>query len=256
MTPETKQLDQDGFVVLPDLMPEGLLSALRNRIDQLFAAEGDAAGSEFKQEPGCRRLANLMDKGEIFQTMVAMPDILGLVRHVLGPVIKLSSLNARQVLPHGMGMQPFHADMGAIADAQGFWVCNTVWMLDNFTAENGAIRVIPGSHRWGRLPQQSLADPLADDPRQTLVTGRSGSVVVMNAHLWHAGTTNRTDRTRTAIHAFYCRRDKPQQQYQKSLVRAAVQNGLTPELRCLLAMDDPLNDRLCTGVSVRSGFLE
>ena len=253
---QVKRLNDDGFVVLNDFMPDVLLVALRNRVNQLFDQEGDAAGSEFKQETGCRRLANLVDKGAIFQSVIAMPDILECVRLVLGSEIKLSSLNARQVVPDGAGMQPFHADMGAVADEKGFWVCNTVWMLDDFTPENGAIRAIPGSHRWGKLPQDVLADPTADDPRQVLVTGRAGSVVIMNAHLWHAGTANHTDKTRTAVHAFYCRYDKPQQQYQKSLVRAAVQNGLTPELRCLLALDDPLNDRLSADVCVRSGFLK
>ncbi len=251
-----KQLDEDGFVVLNGFMSRGLLAGARDRVNRLFAEEGEAAGSEFKQEPGCRRLANLVDKGKIFQTIIAMPEILDCIRLVLGSEFKLSSVNARQVLANGMGMQPLHADMGAIADEKGFWVCNTVWMLDDFTPDNGAIRVIPGSHRWGMLPQDVLADPMADDPRQVLVTGRAGSVVVMNAHVWHAGTANRTDNTRTALHAFYCRRDKPQQQFQKSLVRASVQEGLTPALRYLLALDDPLNDPLSAGVAVRSGFLK
>ena len=46
------------------------------------------------------------------------------------------------------------------------------------------------------------------------------------------------------MHAFYCRRDKPQQQYQKRLLRPEVQAALSPELRDLLALDDPLNDEL------------
>ena len=49
--------------------------------------------------------------------------------------------------------------------------------------------------------------------------------MVMNAHLWHGGTANRTAAPRLAMHAFYCRRDKPQQQYQKQLLRPEVQAG-------------------------------
>src|SRR5437870_1337827 len=80
--------------------------------------------------------------------------------------------------------------------------------------------------RLRQLPQQALADPLADHPRQVLVAGTAGTVVVLNAHLWHAGTANRTSCPRTALHAFYCRRDKPQQQYQKKLLRPGVQQTL------------------------------
>jgi ectoine hydroxylase-related dioxygenase (phytanoyl-CoA dioxygenase family) len=78
----------------------------------------------------------------------------------------------------------------------------------------------------------------------------------MNAHLWHGGTANRTSAPRLAMHAFYCRRDKPQQQYQKRMVRPEVQATLDADLRNLLALDDPLNDELSSSVTVRSGFLK
>jgi hypothetical protein len=253
---ERRQLDEDGFLVLPDFIGADLLARLRERVEQLFAAEGEAAGREFKPEPGCRRLANLADKGEVFREVILLQRLLGYVRHVLGPEIKLSSLHARSVDPHGAGAQPLHADMSAIADEKGNWVCNTVWMLDDFTADNGALRLVPGSHTWRRLPQEALADPRADHPAQVLVTGQAGAVVVVNAHAWHAGTANRTSRTRTALHAFYCRRDRPQQQYQKRLLRPEVQQALSPALRELLALDDPLNDQLSADGAARSGFLK
>jgi ectoine hydroxylase-related dioxygenase (phytanoyl-CoA dioxygenase family) len=78
----------------------------------------------------------------------------------------------------------------------------------------------------------------------------------MNAHLWHGGTANRTAAPRLAMHAFYCRGDKPQQQYQKSLLRAETQAGLTADARAILALDDPLNDDMSANVTVRSGFMK
>jgi ectoine hydroxylase-related dioxygenase (phytanoyl-CoA dioxygenase family) len=252
---DRRALDEDGYLVLAGFLSGELLARLRRRVEELFAEEGEAAGSEFKHEPGCRRLANLVDKGDVFREVIACPPVLECVRHVLGPVMKLSSLNARSVLPGG-GAQPLHADMAAVADASGYWVCNTVWMLDDYTPDNGALRLLPGSHRRGALPQEVLADPLADQPGQSLVTGRAGTVVVLNAHAWHAGTANRTGRPRTSLHAFYCRRDKPQQQYQKRLLRQEVQRSLSPELRELLALDDALNDKLSREVATRSGFLK
>jgi ectoine hydroxylase-related dioxygenase (phytanoyl-CoA dioxygenase family) len=252
---ECRALDEEGYLLLPDFLPVELLARLRQRVDELFAEEGAAAGSEFKQEPGCRRLANLVDKGEVFHAVVGHPQALAYVRQVLGPEIKLSSLNARAADPGG-GVQPLHADMAAIADARGYWVCNTVWLLDDYTPDNGALRLVPGSHRWGKLPQEALADPRADHPGQVLVTGRAGSVVVLNAHVWHAGTANRAQRPRVSLHAFYCRRDRPQQQYQKRLLRPEVQQSLSSALRYLLALDDPDNDRLSAEVAVRSGFLK
>jgi ectoine hydroxylase-related dioxygenase (phytanoyl-CoA dioxygenase family) len=174
---------------------------------------------------------------------------------VLGSDLKLSSLTARSADPGG-GSQPLHADMVALPDARGSWVCNTVRMLDANTPDNGALRLVPGSHRRGQLPRQALADPLADHREQVLVTGRAGTVVVLNAHAWHAGTANRTGRPRAALHAFYCRRERPRQQYQKRLLRPEVQRSLSPELRELLALDNPVNDQVSATAAVRSGFLK
>lgn len=252
---ERRQLTEDGYLVLPDFMGAGVLSGLRARVAELLEEEGDRAGSEFKQEPGCRRLANLVDKGEIFRQIIVQPRLLDYLAVVLGPRFKLSSLNARSVNPHWPEAQPLHADMAAIADDRGYWVCNTVWMLDDFTTENGAIRAIPGSHRLGKLPQDVLTDLQAPQPQEVLVTGKAGTVVVMNAHMWHGGTANRTAATRTAVHAFYARWDKPQQQYQK-LLRSEVQRQLSPQLREMLALDDPLNDQISAEVAVRSGFMK
>lgn len=253
---EMQRLDEDGYLILEDFMDAGLLIRLRGRIEELFRSEGELAGQEFKLEPGCRRLANLVDKGDVFREVIVLPRLLEYVHHVLGPSIKLSSLHARSVNPHGFGGQPLHADMSAVADERGPWVCNTLWMLDDFTPDNGAPRVVPGSHRLRRLPAEVLADPRADHPDQVSVAGRAGTVVILNAHTWHAGAANRTDRSRTALHAFYCRRDKPQQQYQKRLLRPQVQASLSVELRDLLALDDPMNDRLSAEVAVRSGVLK
>jgi ectoine hydroxylase-related dioxygenase (phytanoyl-CoA dioxygenase family) len=252
---EERQLDETGCVLLEHAIDADLLGELRTRILEQFRTEGDRAGQEFRTEEHAHRLANLVDKGEVFQRAIALPRMLECVRHVLGPDIKLSSLNARSADPHSDQGQPLHVDMAAIPDERGYWVCNAVWMLDDFTPENGATRMIPGSHTWRTRPQDVLEDPMAPHPQEVLLTGKAGSIAVMNAHLWHGGTANRTSQPRLALHAFYCRRDKPQQQYQKQLLSAAVQASLAPELRYLLALDDPLNDALSAHVEVRSGFL-
>jgi hypothetical protein len=253
---EKRQLDEQGFVILEGVMPGEFLEALRARIEELFQQEGENAGSEFRQEPHARRLANLVDKGEAFQKVAAYPEVLERVAYVLKPRFKLSSLNARSTDPHSPEAQPLHCDAGSIPDEKGYCVCNTIWLLDDFTPENGATRIVPGSHQWRKLPQEVLPDLAAPHPNEVLVTGPAGSVVVMNTHAWHGGTANRTNRSRRALHSFYCRYDQPQQQYQKRLLRPETQAQIAGELRELLALDDPLNDELCARSTGMSGFMK
>lgn len=253
---EFRQLDEAGFVRLAGLIEPWELDAYRARVEELFQTEGGRAGAEFRLEEGARRLANVVDKGALFAACIATEPVLEGVAHVLGPEFKLSSLNVRSANPHNGIAQPLHADMGAVADERGYWVCNTVWLLDDFTPDNGALRVVPGSHKWGKLPQEVVADPAAPYPGEELVTGSAGDVFVMNAHVWHGGTANRTSNHRRAMHAFYCRRDKPQQQYQKRLLRPETQASLTERQRWVLALDDPLNDAVSANVTQVSGFLK
>lgn len=99
-------------------------------------------------------------------------------------------------------------------------------------------------------------DPELNHPDQKIILAKAGSLIVVNAHLWHAGTENRTRFPRRALHAYYCRRDQPQQQFQQRLLSRERQATANDTLRYLLALDDkPLKDEILQSNSV-SGFLE
>ena len=170
-----RELADLGFTALEDYMGPTLLSEMRARVDELLAQEGAAAGSEFKTEENARRLANLVDKGEVFREAISRPEMLDLVESVLGDGFKLSSLNMRSANPHSASVQPFHVDMGLLPDAKGYAVCNCVWMLDDFTLENGALRVVPGSHNWHQKPQEEMADPYAAASSGVAGDGQGGN---------------------------------------------------------------------------------
>ena len=73
---ERQHLDEQGYVVLHGVIDAGLLDGLRTRIHELFQEEGDRAGHEFRTEEHARRLANLVDKGDVFRRAIALrlPD--------------------------------------------------------------------------------------------------------------------------------------------------------------------------------------
>ena len=245
---DARQLDEQGWLVLPAVMDAAWLTDLRETSQRLLEFEGTKAGAEFRQEPGSDRLANLVDKGACFERLVSHPLLLQAVERVLGPDWKLSSLNYRAAEPFSDSAQPLHCDMGLLPDAQGYCVFNSIWMLDDFTPDNGPTRAVPGSHRSGALPP-------ASHPQEKIILGRAGDVILMNAHCWHGGTANRTAHARRSLHGFFVRGDQPQQQYQKRLLRPETIATLSPELRRILALDDPRNDELSATGSGKSGFL-
>jgi hypothetical protein len=83
-TAEARQLDAQGYTILHGCMSPELRRRLWERVEELFALEGDQAGAEFKQEPGCRRLANLIDKGECFARSSLLPGCLPACMRCLG----------------------------------------------------------------------------------------------------------------------------------------------------------------------------
>ena len=256
VTPEVlDHLDRDGYAVLYNFMSADRLNAIRLAIQKIIETQGDKAGTEFKQEPQTTRLANLVNCGELFEQIVTDADVLHCIRHVLGSDFKLSSLNYRSSHPHSDWTQPLHCDAGLLPDEKGNSVCNVIWLLDDFTDKNGPTRFVPGTHLSGKLPENSMPDPAGAHPKEKWLIAPAGTVVIMNAHLWHGALANQSDYERRAIHSFYCRRDKPQQQYQKALIDPQVQTRFSPELRDLLALDDQENDRLCSEQTSMSGFL-
>src|ERR1700744_1093966 len=195
------QLDEQGYLPLPGLLDPEAVRAVVRRFDELVTAEGDQAGLEAHREAGTDRLANLVDKDPVFDLCWNNPRQLSAIAHVLGwQPEKVFSLNGRSALP-GRGHQNLHVDWAGPVAPGEYQITNSIWMLDDFTAENGATRVVPGSHRWGRVPKDALADPAAPHPDEVLVTGTAGTCVVFNSHLWHGGTLNRTGAPRQGIQA-------------------------------------------------------
>jgi ectoine hydroxylase-related dioxygenase (phytanoyl-CoA dioxygenase family) len=228
-------LDQYGYAVFPGVLSDEDLSAIRDRLAERLEIEGDQAGLEVHQEAGTNRLADLVNKGPMFRPCFTEPRVLASVFHVLGD-FKLSSLNFREALP-GQGLQALHADYGGPAPDSGFQVCNSVWLLDDFTADNGATRVVPGTHRADTVPRLAMPDPTAAHPDEVLLIAPAGTVVVFNSHLWHGGTVNHTDRPRRALHSYFARRERGQQTDQKKYLRPETRAGLSPAARFILDVD-------------------
>ncbi len=226
-------LDEKGYLPLHNILSPEQVAALRTRYDELVEEEGEDAGKEVHQEAGTNRLADLVNKGQMFEVCFTHPRVLAAIKHVLGTSFKLSSLNGRAALPN-QGLQGIHADWSTAVEPGDYYVCNSIWLLNDFSPENGATRVVPGSHKSRQHPRDVLTDPTAPVPNELIITEKAGTVVIFNAHTWHGGTLNRSKEPRYGLHGYYCRRDQTQQLVQKDYIRPETYNRLSQAARTIL----------------------
>ena len=230
---EKDQLDRDGFLPLANILSAQQIAQINQRTAELIALEGDDAGKEVHQEAGTIRLSDLVNKDSIFEICFTHPRVLAGISHVLRGDLKLSSLNYRAALP-GSGLQGLHADWSGAVQPEDYYVCNSIWLLDDFTESNGATRIVPGSQRSGKAPRDVMADPTQPHPDEVLLTAPAGTVVIFNSHTWHGGTLNTTDQPRRAMHSYFTRRDQKQQLDQKAYIRPETYQRLSPAARFIL----------------------
>ncbi|HJZ46324.1 MAG TPA: phytanoyl-CoA dioxygenase family protein [Roseiflexaceae bacterium] len=227
------RLDEDGFLPLYGILAPEQIAAISARLTALLDEEGEQAGTEVHQEAGTDRLSDLVNKDPIFEICFTHPRVLAGIAQVLKGDLKLSSLNSRAALP-GEGLQALHADWGGPVAPGDYYVCNSIWLLDDFTERNGATRVVPGTHRSGKAPRDEMPDPKATHPHEKKLLAPAGTVVIFNSHVWHGGTLNASAQPRRALHSYFCRRDQPQQLDQRRYIRPETYARLSEAARYIL----------------------
>jgi ectoine hydroxylase-related dioxygenase (phytanoyl-CoA dioxygenase family) len=148
-----------------------------------------------------RRTGGLVARSAACRALIEHPLVLGAVKGVLHQATSFH-LHLTQVIAIGPGepAQPVHRDQWAFdffPFPKGHEVqCNTIWALTDFTEENGATRVIPGSHRYDDKLQLSVADTVPAEME-------AGSILFYTGALYHGAGANRSTATRTGINLTY-----------------------------------------------------
>jgi ectoine hydroxylase-related dioxygenase (phytanoyl-CoA dioxygenase family) len=234
LTRARADLEEHGYCLVESLLDRGRVIALRERLEALAAAE-IAAGTDYVYEGGAnQRVWTLLNKGDCFVELALDPTGLELMEHLLGPDFLLSNIDANIAGPGGKPMF-LHADQSFVPPP---WppfplVANIMWMLTDFTPDNGATRVAPASHRSGEIP------PLTTSDEHTVpVCGPAGTAMVFDGRLWHQTGANITaGERRYGILAYYCRPFMRQQEnWFCSIDPAVLERGGQP-LRHLLGYD-------------------
>lgn len=227
LTPAEKEhLDQQGYVNFGKILTTSQARQMSARIDEIAAEEAGDAGKDFHTEQGATRLGTLINKDPCFDICFLHPKALAAVAYVIAGDFGLSSITSRAALP-GEGLQALHLDCDP-----GFRSANALWMIDDFTEENGPTRLVPGSHKLCKYPAEMI-DPVADHPDQIHLLGAAGSLVVINAHTWHGGTRNPSPIPRRLVSAFFSAKDHYQSIAHRHLSQAA-RSRLSPAAQTVI----------------------
>jgi ectoine hydroxylase-related dioxygenase (phytanoyl-CoA dioxygenase family) len=225
-TAEQEALDREGYVILRDIIDADWLSRLRAAFESGCQNDG---GATVVKESGTRHLNDLVNRDPVFEGALTNPRVLAGVFHILRDAFRVGQIGGRDPLP-GYGQQGLHADWTARTKGEPFRIVTTSWLLDDFTGENGATRVVPGTHQLLTQPPKSFADPASRHPDQRIIVAKAGSVLVFNGHLWHSGTANKSSSPRRVLQCSFVGRDE----FRFSRIKVDNPERLSPAARYLL----------------------
>ncbi|MEX2659492.1 MAG: phytanoyl-CoA dioxygenase family protein [Acidimicrobiales bacterium] len=216
-------MEADGYAVVEALLGLDEVAAIRADLADVLART--PTGRNDFEGFATQRVYALFAKTRAFDGPAIHPLVLGVVDRVLEHH-QLSAPVAIQIGP-GEQAQVLHRDdsIYPLTRPHPDVVVNTMWCFDDFTAANGATRLVPGSHHRDEEPDES----------ETIVAEMpAGSVVFYLGSLWHGGGANRTDRPRLGVILEYVSAWlRPQENHLLAVPREVVAT-LPPRLQELL----------------------
>ena len=210
------RIAEQGFTVVRGVLAPEQADAYAEDLSRIEADLGTRPATNEFEGTRTLRVYNLLRHGEMWQRIPVHPRVLPVVEGVLDAGCLISSLSSIRIMP-GETAQPIHSDDQVIPVllADPPVVCNTMWALTEFTEDNGATRLVPGSHAGDKPHFGKDYDSVAAEMHK-------GDVLVWHGRLWHGGGANTTDADRIGIAMNYCAGWVRQQETQ--------QLGLPPEL--------------------------
>jgi ectoine hydroxylase-related dioxygenase (phytanoyl-CoA dioxygenase family) len=190
---EIETLRREGYVVLEGLLSPAERAAIRDDAERLAEHTGANPFEGLKTQ----RVYNVLAKTRVIDALLTHPRILALLDQTLLPNYLLSQAQIINILP-GEADQRLHHDDEFYRLPRGWRDVHAAFIaaIDDFTSENGATQIVPGSHAWiDRRPTPADAVPCVM---------KAGSVIVFLGSLWHGGGANTTTRARLAVTGQYC----------------------------------------------------
>ena len=234
-------LREVGFHIIENVITDEEADEARQAVCRLVD-EDIANGYDHSYGDGkIRRVWAIVGKTPIFRWLIQHPTVVAVWKRMLGEDVIASTFTANIVGP-GAPAGGWHIDYPYWAMQapfpSGSLTGQTVWMLDDFTVENGATACIPGSHKTLRRPELGEAEVL----EMAVAAAPKGSIMFTNGAIWHQSRPNLTDTSRVGLLGMYNRSVVyPQEDMPRQLTDAELA-GESDILKQLLGRNIPFRD--------------
>lgn len=188
-----------GWVVVENAIDLEFADAIYDDLLRLERELVTVPADNFFEGRRTTRIYNLLTHGSLFEKIPVHPNVLPIVEQVLDPGLLISSLSSIAIGSDELA-QPIHSDDQLIPLPKPHppLICNTMWAITDFTEENGATRLCPGTHLADHSPNllEHYDSIAAEMPK--------GGVLIWVGSLWHGGGANTTQERRVGIAMNYC----------------------------------------------------
>ena len=223
-------LDDDAGLIIDNFLDEDGLERIKNDLKPYL--EVTKNGQDEFTGYKTKRVGALMARSKTCQDLALNTFINQMADSFLGPHCESYQLHFTSAIQIGPGesSQILHRDRGV----WGGYIprkietqFSTVWAINDFTKENGATQVVPGSHKWHK-DRQPLPEEIAYAEMQ------AGSVFIYTGSVLHGGGTNNTDEPRLGVFLHYAPSWLRQEENQYLSCPPEVAKDFSPELRSLI----------------------
>jgi ectoine hydroxylase-related dioxygenase (phytanoyl-CoA dioxygenase family) len=223
-----------GYILIPQVLNATQAQEARSLI--LTLTQEEKKQGKMLIDGDRERLYGLIYKGEIFELMVQHPTVIEIIEAILGSDMTLGGFSAHILNPGATNMG-VHIDypywtMKPPFPAHPVMEVQVIWMLEDFTQENGATLFAPGSQKLFSPPDLVHFAKTAEK-----ITGKAGSVVISHGLSWHDTSVNSTDKPRVSVLGNYNPKfirplEDPLRDFRQEVIERA-----SPKLRQLLGYE-------------------
>ncbi len=194
-------LDRDGYCILREVIPSEKFPRLR---DSIMASVYEHSS----HPPPSGYVTGFLRINQDIAPYLTNPRLMALVDHLFGEFPNISMLTGT-INGRGLPRGEVHADWPYNQNGRArirvpfpdvIMNLVTMWMITDYTVENGGTIIIPGSHKRNYAPELGTAvDPLAKYEGEVQLVGKAGDVGVFDARTWHAIAPNISDHDRSGV---------------------------------------------------------